>query len=96
MFLCCCLFSSCDIADLVDADNILGDQDMAFMGQEERYEFVLKKEMLISRRIAELNLNQDDANLYESYVLKVFILFKILKFYFCFLLGYENDYAKPP
>ncbi len=68
--------SSCDVADLVDADNILGDQDVAFMDQEERYDFVLKKEMLIGRRIAELNFNEDDANLYETYVLSVFIFFE--------------------
>ena len=84
-FLCWCNFlSSCDIADLVDADNILGDQDVAFMDQEERYDFVLKKEMLIRRRIAELNLNEDDANLYETYILSVFVFFQILWFQFLF------------
>lgn len=53
------------ISNLVEQDNICGDEDIAFMNHEERYEFCLKKELLISRRLKELNLSQDDANLYE-------------------------------
>lgn len=56
--------------NLVEQDNICGDEDIAFMNHEERYEFCLKKELLISRRLKELNLSQDDANLYELYALE--------------------------